>query len=560
MPDVTPEKKRHPGIENLQHKGRPKGSKNKPKKLPVPEPEAHLSVEQFLSEISGIDFIENAMALFAPPITMEEFFNATTPFTAEPWQQHLCDRLTKLAGQKGQRLAIHKPPQFGGSMVVSQRYPAYLIGRNPLIRVRQFTHNQSHSETFSQVTQDVMRSPEYLKMFPQSTLPTQTNVQEWSTPQREKQRDGQPSYMALGIQGGGVGVGADILIIDDPYANFEEAQSPVINRKIRDWHKNILVPRLNPDTNVILMFHRFHPDDYAGWLINNSDRWEVLRYAALSDEDNDPMNRPHDVSLSARYPFEYLDEIRKSDPLVFQGLYQGKPELPEGNAIKRDWFPVVTDVDAGRIRGFDPKQIKSAAVYFDIGASSAPTADRTVGTLGCRLQDDTEIWLWQMAGQWDPADRDNEIERFSSICNRIFPGIPVHLEAGFGIGKDSVDRIQGRLTMAGINAKFDKVRQKKWERATSQHDSFISAAQTGRIKLYAGNYYSNFGFTDGRRWITAYLDEVCRLQAKNTDTGIVLVGGKDDRFDSGVGVHNKLIRQRKVLTSEERMALQARFG
>jgi broad-specificity NMP kinase len=59
----------------------------------------------------------------------------------------------------------------------------------------------------------------------------------------------------------------DDLIIDDPYKNAQEARSPAVNVMLRDWWQQVVLSRLNPDANVVVMFHRWWEGDFAGWLI-----------------------------------------------------------------------------------------------------------------------------------------------------------------------------------------------------------------------------------------------------------------------------------------------------
>ena len=137
----------------------------------------------------------------------KNFVEKTSVIRCEPWQDKLCDRLQKLPYQKGQRILIKKPPQTGGSIILSQRLPPYLIGCNPSTRIGLVTYNETHSERFSNVILNIMRSEEYKHVFPnpKGHPPTVASVHEWSTPARIEKRDGQTSFVALGLGSGIVG-------------------------------------------------------------------------------------------------------------------------------------------------------------------------------------------------------------------------------------------------------------------------------------------------------------------------------------------------------------------
>lgn len=276
----------------------------------------------------------------APP-TMADFVNATAGFECEEWQKLLCARLEKLPFQSGQRLLIHGPPQFGKSILVSQRFPAYVLGVDPLHRIRLACYNVSKAIEFTKVNLEIMRQPNYIKMFPdpRTRVPTICAAQDWSTVGRAQKLDAQTSLKALGVASGFVGAGADTLIIDDPYSGDKEAMSDAVNDGVWRWWLQTVVPRLNPQSNVVVMFHRWRIDDLAGRLLERGG-WEHLRFAAIGDGDDDPMQRPVGVSLSpVRYPVEYLEGVQKDiGDQAFLGLFQGKPVADSGNMFKAEMF------------------------------------------------------------------------------------------------------------------------------------------------------------------------------------------------------------------------------
>src|SRR5215204_5136364 len=56
---------------------------------------------------------------------------------------------------RGTRDAIHAPPQFGKSIIISQAYPAWVLGYDPAHRFRLATYNISHSKAFSEVVLNI---------------------------------------------------------------------------------------------------------------------------------------------------------------------------------------------------------------------------------------------------------------------------------------------------------------------------------------------------------------------------------------------------------------------
>src|ERR1051325_8837846 len=72
---------------------------------------------------------------------LADFVEATCHFSLEYWQKIITSRLELLTYQKGQRLLLHAFPQSGKSVIVSQRFPAWLLGRTPNHRIRRACYN-----------------------------------------------------------------------------------------------------------------------------------------------------------------------------------------------------------------------------------------------------------------------------------------------------------------------------------------------------------------------------------------------------------------------------------
>src|SRR5215469_1626206 len=93
--------------------------------------------------------------------TFFEFVKRTTAFELHPWQRdYLVPILEGLAREKGQRILIHAPPQYGKSILVSKRFPAWALGINPKLRIVLAGYNQTHAADFCEVVRDIMQGPD----------------------------------------------------------------------------------------------------------------------------------------------------------------------------------------------------------------------------------------------------------------------------------------------------------------------------------------------------------------------------------------------------------------
>ncbi len=385
--------------------------------------------------------------------SLAAFCEQTTPWKLEGWQKLICRRLERLREERGQRLLVHGPPQHGKSILVSQRFPCWLIGHDPGHRVRLACYNETHAARFSEVNLELMQSAEYQRIFPEPGAQI-TRVQpakEWSTPARERDRDAQPSFRALGLGSGFSGLGVDLLLIDDPYKSQEEAFSDKINDSIWAWWRSTVISRLNPDTNIVVMFHRWRENDLAGRLLEQGG-WESIRFPAIADgKSDDPTGRRKGEALSSRYPVDYLENVRATQGgLYFAALFQGSPIPDEGNLFKAAWFrncrvhPDEVPVRGTRVRAWDL-------------AASEGTGDFTVGALMLR---DAEGVYWQedlVRGQWGVGKRDEVI---LNTARRDGSGVPIWIEEEPGsAGKAQTQALVRKL--AGFTARGERATGEK---------------------------------------------------------------------------------------------------
>jgi predicted phage terminase large subunit-like protein len=229
------------------------------------------------------------------------------------------------------RLMVFMPPRHGKSEITSIRFPAWCFGRNPQIQIIGCSYAESLAYSFSYAIRETISSPSYQRLW-QLGLDKAGAVR-WQLANKDNKRD---SYIAAGVGGGITGEGADILLIDDPVKNAEEAESAVYRDKVWEWYTTTARTRLQPDGAIVLIMTRWHKDDLAGRLLEQAridpkaDQWEVLHLKAISE------NR---ALWPEKYDIDSLNNIKASiGSRAFVALYQGEPALAEGNIIKREWF------------------------------------------------------------------------------------------------------------------------------------------------------------------------------------------------------------------------------
>ncbi len=153
--------------------------------------------------------------------------------------------------------------------------------------------------------------------------------------------------MTAGVGGPFTGYGFDLLIIDDPIKNRQEANSPTMRQHLWDWWRSTARTRLEPGGSIIVVTTRWHEDDLVGRLLGDeyrndqveADQWEHIRLPALAEPD-DPLGRLLDAPLwPERYDATALAALRISvGPQDWPGLFQQRPSHQGGNIFKGDWW------------------------------------------------------------------------------------------------------------------------------------------------------------------------------------------------------------------------------
>lgn len=461
----------------------------------------------------------NAVRIKMPP-SLREFFEKTSPYKLEPWQIILAERLQKLRHQKGQRIRIHKPPQHGGSILLSQRLPAYLIGCDPSIAVRLVTYNETKSERFGSIIRNIMLSREFETMFPngETQIPKGAAASEWSTSKRASYADGRSSFKGLGLQTGIVGTGGNLWIIDDPYKSREEAFSDTINEKMWwTWSEDISV-RLAPDDNVIVMYHTYNERDFTARL-KEQGGWEDIRIPAICDSEDDFCKRQIGEALSPRYPIEHLlkqrdgytdkngNRVAGLGEATFESLYQGNPKPRGGVIFKTEDFDFIEDNLWTKSEG------SFFVRYWDTASSNSADADQTASFLWYKTPGGIFTGIDHTAGRYSPHQRDNFIrntcqsdaEKYGNMATVL-----TYIEKPPGAGGEVIDSIINHCS--GYAVFEDKVHRDKEDRAYP----LAAQMQAQNVKFLK------------RDWNKDFMQEM--LAFPN--------GKHDDRVDSATGGFN----------------------
>ena len=122
----------------------------------------------------------------------------------------ISEKFNKIASGKSKRLIVNMPPRHTKSEFASNYLPAWMIGKNPKLKIIQATHTAELAIRFGRKAKHVIDSPEYQDVFDTTLQEDSKAAGRWETSQGGE-------YFAVGVGGAMTGRGADLLIIDDPH-------------------------------------------------------------------------------------------------------------------------------------------------------------------------------------------------------------------------------------------------------------------------------------------------------------------------------------------------------
>jgi hypothetical protein len=278
----------------------------------------------------------------------------------------ICEQLDRVERKEIDRLMLLCPPQHGKSKGASERFPAYALGRRANLDIISASATAHLAEKFGREVRNCVGSHEYAALFDTQLAEDSQAKGEWRT-----QQGG--SYYAVGIGGAVMGRGAELAIIDDPFATWDDAQSEITRENVWEWYTGTLYNRVRPGGAIILIQHRMHEDDLAGRLIERQktggDQWTIVEFPALLDDPPWP----------ERYDRQALERIKNNtDSRKWSALYLQNPTPDEGTFFKREWF-----------RRYTPDQLPKALHKY-ITSDHAPA--------GGEENDFTCVRVWGLHG------------------------------------------------------------------------------------------------------------------------------------------------------------------
>jgi phage uncharacterized protein (putative large terminase), C-terminal domain len=343
------------------------------------------------------NLLQREVSLYSPA-DFATLMSPTTPkgggFQRPPHIDLISETLRKLTegellkpdGTPYKRLMVTMPPRHGKSELISKYTPAWFIAKNPNNRVILCSYEADFAASWGRKVRDLLTSPVGASFV---SLRTDTKAaHRWETSTGG-------GMMTAGVGGPISGKPADLLIIDDPVKNADDAASQVKRDSADEWFMSTAFTRLEPGGCVVLLYTRWNEDDLGGrQLLQQPEEWYLINLPAIATgPDPDVLGRlPGEALWPERYNIDALHNIRKTlTNYWWSALYQQTPQIEGGGIFSKENFAYFTETDKDGITFYQvfphgehttPRYVREAECWnftvADLAATTKTTSDFTV--------------------------------------------------------------------------------------------------------------------------------------------------------------------------------------
>ena len=314
-------------------------------------------------------------------------------------------------------ILITMPPRHSKSTYSTDLFPCYFMGRDPRRFVMSASYSASLAENFGANIKNRIISKRFQQVFPEMRLSQDTQAKsDWATTAGGR-------YLALGMEGAASGRPANLLIVDDPIKNRQEAESLVYREKTWESLKTSLMTRLQPQMvtlpngeplvippKMIVILTRWHPDDIAGRLQElpewKEGKWLHINYPAITEDEHG--NRK--ALWIPSFNLDVLDGIKnKLGERDFEALYQQNPFVLGGNLIKKAWWQEYTEQER------DEMKFASIIISVDTAFKTKEESDYSVAMVGGMTDKGDIVILDVMRGKYEFPDLKRRLITLNSM-------------------------------------------------------------------------------------------------------------------------------------------------
>lgn len=319
------------------------------------------------AEIAELDMLLMEREVEYAQNDLLEFTEFTMPkFQCKWFHKTYYNTLNLFAQGKIKNLIISMPPQVGKSEASSRRLPAFITGIRPDDKMALVSYSATKAQKFGREIIGIMSEPEFKAVFPFVKYPERGHLEKRANTNMERESlNSDGSMRFVGVGGPLTGETVDILIYDDLYKDWQDANSPIYQERVWDWYTAVANTRLHNDSQQLMVFTRWSENDLVGKLKDmgkviefTGDNYDIpddcylhINFTALkegSPTEFDPREKG-EALWPEKHSKAKLEAAREKDPDKFDCLYQGNPVNKQGLLYSKP-FKTYKDLPKLKIR------------------------------------------------------------------------------------------------------------------------------------------------------------------------------------------------------------------
>jgi len=197
-------------------------------------------------------------------------------------QERICEHLEAVDRGEIRRLMVWLPPGHAKSDIGTRHFLPWYMGRHPDHNTMVLSYSADlAAKDFGASIKQKMQSDLYKKCFPKS-VPTRD-----SRSNNLLKTVGGGTFYAAGFDGSLSGKRVNLMGIDDPLKNLEEAESESRNMFLMETYNTVVKNRLRPRGAIVWFMTRWITRDFAARVLEQEgEKWTVLKIAAEEPADS----------------------------------------------------------------------------------------------------------------------------------------------------------------------------------------------------------------------------------------------------------------------------------
>lgn len=268
-----------------------------------------------------------------------DYVKYTNPdFIDTKFHNFLCDKIDEFLNKDVNAafdiLLISTPPQHGKSKTLTETLPSYFLGKHPDKNIIIAGYSEDFAKRFGR------RNLKKLEQYGPELFDFKPAEAPWNNLEFESEDGGR--CISRGILSGITGNPANLVIIDDPTKNMQEALSETTRAAILDEFYASILTRIAPHGKLIVIQTRWHEDDLFGHIMKNFPNAQYINLPCEAEE-NDLLGRTvgeplcPEIGKGAAWLSDFKNVYcSENGQRSWVALYQGHPSINGGNLFLED--------------------------------------------------------------------------------------------------------------------------------------------------------------------------------------------------------------------------------